>query len=170
METSTGPDVMSTASATADDPTTTAQPASTSGDNDTDTTDICSAEGEPVLELGHGDQVFEPLAARNARLVSGVQGGFHILLAVRARNLDSSDRAVVRLTGTVAGIEVGFSAPYADLVCHPEGLEAANLFLIWDEDSTPASLVGESVHIIVELTDSAGTMVSAEGDVTIDPV
>jgi len=152
---------------TAESQTTSADPTGDEGDSSTapPPEDLCSLRGEPALEVGHGNQIFEPFDAHDAPLIAGVQGGYHIFIGVRGRHIDNSDPAVVRLTGTIDGEQLGFSAPYADLICTDEGLEASNLLLIWD--STPDVLDGKMVHIEVELTDAAGTIVLAEGDVTI---
>ena len=178
-ESSTGDDTASTSSdestaisgestGTEGSGTTSEDPSSGEGSSSTGppADDPCSPLGEPGLEVGHGDQVFQPFDAGDAPLIAGVQGGYHIFIGVRGRHLDSSGPAVVRLTGTIDGEQLGFSAPYADLVCADEGLEAANLLLIWD--STPDVLDGKTAHIEVELTDAAGTVVSTDGDVTID--
>lgn len=128
--------------------------------------DLCSLGAAPQIEVGHGEQMFEPLAAHNAQLIAGVQGGYHIFVGIRGRHLDTSGLAIARIRGTIAGIEVGSSAPYAELVCTTDGLEAINLLLIWD--SPPDFLAGKTATISVELTDAAGTVVTAEGDVVID--
>jgi len=128
-------------------------------------TDPCSLGGERILEIGHGEPPFDPLGAHPAELIAGVQGGFHILLGLRAAHVDSSDLAVARITGVVEGEELAFSAPYVELLCTEAGLEAPNVRLIFD--STPDFLDGKVVHIAVELTDAADTITSAEGEVTI---
>lgn len=146
--------------------------ASTTSSGDVDTTsgpdpiDLCALGGEPMLEIGHGNAIFEPFDAYPAELIAGPQGGYHILIGVRGRHLDGSDTAVARLSGSIDGISLGFSAPYADLVCTPSGLEATNLLLVWD--STPGFLEGRTARVQVELTDTAGTIVLAEGEVVIE--
>jgi len=85
------------------------------------TPDLCSLDGEPTLEILHGEPPFEPLDAHAAELVAGVQGGFHILLGLRATHVDSSDLAVARITGVVEGEELAFSAPFLELACSEAG-------------------------------------------------
>jgi hypothetical protein len=163
--------------ATTAEPTsaTTASTSSSSDSTDPDPTDAatsggepsaCEVGAEPSLELSHGVDGVEPLDAHPAELVHGVQGGFHILLGLRAEHIDASDSSVVRFTGTIDGQQLGLTSPYVDLVCTGDHQEAMNLRLIWD--STPDFLNGKTAHVQAELTDPNGEIFRAEGDVVID--
>ena len=134
-------------------------------------TDPCEAGGPAGVELGHGLTSFAPFGDEPAELIYGPQGGFHIEIGVRAWGLDDSDVAVARLRGLIDGAEVGSSAPYAMLECTPDGtaLEALRLPLIWD--TTPEMLHDAVATVELELTDAAGTVVTASGETLIfDPL
>lgn len=128
--------------------------------------DPCMPGDRPSIEVGHGEVVFEPFDAHPAELVYGVQGGYHINVGVRGVYTDNTDVSVLRMTGFIDGEELAFSAPYVELRCIEEQQEAVNLLLIWD--TTPDVLHGKTALIRAELTDAAGDIYTAEGEVVID--
>lgn len=128
--------------------------------------DACMPGDRPSIEVGHGEVVFEPFDAHPAELVYGVQGGYHINVGVRGVYTDNTDVSVLRMTGFIDGEELAFSAPYVELRCIEEQQEAVNLLLIWD--TTPDVLHGKTALIRAELTDAAGDVYVAEGEVVID--
>ncbi len=145
---------------------------STSDDpSSADGLDPCAIGPEPGVIIGHGAGTFMPIDSGPAELVHGPQGGVHILVGIRAWQLDASDVAIARMTGTIDGELLGASSPYADLVCTGDGTaqQALALPLIWDVN-------GDALHmrtatITLELTDIAGTVVSTSADaIIIDPL
>jgi len=128
--------------------------------------DPCAPGDRPSIEVGHGELEFEPFDAHPAELVYGVQGGYHITVGVRGVYTDNTDVSVLRMTGFIDGEELAFSAPYVELRCIEERQEATNMLLIWD--TTPDVLHGKTALVRAELTDAAGAVHVAEGEVVID--
>lgn len=133
--------------------------------------DPCIAGTRPVLDLGIGELNYNSLeqVSEQAELIHGPQGGYHINVALQAKRLDPSTPWLARLTGSFDGAPLGTTQPYVTMRCNTaaEALQAWGLLLIWDEGTLPVDIVGRQADIQVELTDSAGTEMSATGQVTI---
>lgn len=144
-------------------------PAADSGDV-TSPADPCRAGPEPTLEIGQGETLYEPLpdGVPEVTLVHGPQGGYHVLLALRARYLEPDQRVLAHLVGTVEGARLAESQPYLAFRCNgqTDALEAWNLYLIFD--ARPEDLDGRVVTVDASLTDALGTTVSATRDLLID--
>ena len=133
--------------------------------------DPCEPGPDPELVIGVGEAGYEPLIEGDpVELVHGPQGGYHVVLALAARSLDASDKWTLLMSGTVDGELWGQTAPYADPRCNAEEgrQEAWNLLLIWDEGITPEELDGRYAEIEVQVTDAAGTVITATSALTID--
>lgn len=128
----------------------------------------CPADAEPTaIEIGHGSGQFTALSSGPAPLVHGRQGGFHIVLGVRAPGLDTSGPGTAHLRGTVDG-EVLADHPFvANLTCEDETIGAQALWINLVLESTPAQLHGKTVEIDVEIVDAQGASVSGSAAVAI---
>lgn len=128
----------------------------------------CPADIEPTaLEIGHGSGQFTALASGPAPLVHGRQGGFHIVLGVRAPGLDTSGPGTAHLRGTVDGQVLADHPFVANLICEDEAIGAQALWINLVLESTPAQLHGKTVEIDVEIVDAQGVSVSGSASVAI---
>jgi hypothetical protein len=128
----------------------------------------CPADIEPsTLEIGHGSGQFLDLVTGPAQLVHGRQGGFHIVLGVRAPGLDTSGPGTANLRGTVDGQVLADHPFVANLVCEDEAVGAQALWINLVLESTPAELHGKTVAIDVEIVDAQGASVSGSAEVEI---
>lgn len=132
----------------------------------------CPPGVEPgELEIGHGNGEFVPLDTGPAMLVHGRQGGFHIVLGVRAPGLDTIAAGTANLRGTIDGVVLADHPFVANLTCGDESVGAQALWINLILESTPAELHEKTVDIEVEIVDTAGASVSATASVMIvDPL
>ncbi len=140
--------------------------ADTTTSGETPPTDPCAPGDNPSIEVGHGEGAFEPFDVHSAELVYGMQGGYHIVVGVRGVHTDNTGLSELRIAGFIDGEERAFGAPFVELRCVDERQEVLDLLLIWD--STPAALHGKTALVRAELTDTAGDVFVAEGEVVID--
>lgn len=121
--------------------------------------------------MGKGYLDFSPMDADGGliELVHGPQGGYHVLIALRARWIDASRTLTGRIEGELDGEVRATAEPYLDFRCNPDGgLETWGTYLIWD--ATPEELDGRRVTIRAEVTDARGVTVAATAEATIhDP-
>lgn len=135
--------------------------------------DPCEPGDTPTLEIGKGDLSFTPMSENEGEidLVHGPQGGFHVVIALRATFLDTSESAIGHLTGTLNGEVIADEYPYLVFRCNgPEGAEESwGALLVYD--ATPEELNGQETTINATVTDSGGREISATTNAfIIDPL
>ena len=126
----------------------------------------CRPGDSPTLTIGTGVDAFVALPEPpTLDLIYGPQGGVHVDIALRATQLDATDLWTVDLRGLVNGVVRGDVRPQVEARCtvEAEALDVVGLRLVWHDDVTPADLM-EPVDVLVELTDSAGWVISASAD------
>jgi hypothetical protein len=126
--------------------------------------DACKSmpAGEATLELGQGRDAFAPIApASPLPLVLGDQGGYHLWLAVRARELHQVGTVVtLRLAAKDGSLALGEASWASALLATEEGCERAGLrFELPSEFWPPAGAALEGVVLQLE-----GTAVDERGD------
>lgn len=125
----------------------------------------CAPGDAPVLQLGTGVEVFEPLDdGAEVELVHGPQGGFHVVVSFRATHLDtrSGRRLAGRVTGRIDGELVADTTPNLEFRCQPDASSQDALGGLLVFASTPEALDGQTVDIHAEVTDEAGTTTTAD--------
>ena len=130
----------------------------------------CVPGPNPSLEIGQGEQGYEPYEAGTMiELIHGPQGGVHTLTGLLARDIDGSEKLTGELRGYLGDEQLGGSVPYLDFRCAvDEGLQVWNVFLFWE--APPEQLHMQTVRIEVEFTDASGTLVQASKEAMIfDP-
>lgn len=136
------------------------------------TQDPC-APGEPAtLEIGKGERSYAPMESDDGvvQLVHGPQGGFHVVISLRATYLDDSRPVVVHMTGEVEGEKVADVMSYLTFRCNGTDrvLEAWGALLLFD--ATPEELDGRELLISATAMDAVGTVVTASTTaLIIDP-
>jgi hypothetical protein len=137
--------------------------------------DPCAPGPRPTLEIGTGEQAFEPMPAA-LTLVHGPQGGFHVVLAFEATGLDG-ELVGGEVTGAIDGAVVATSAPWLELACNPDTdtLQAWGVLLIYSDgqagDPTPEALDGQDTEVVATLTDAEGRSVTGVASTRIvDPL
>ncbi len=133
----------------------------------------CTKDPEgPSLEIGTGDQEFEPLNdGDDAVVIQGPQGGFHLLGSLRATGIEPGDTANVfdennptmHFTVREDGERVDASNAFI------QGLDEAGRGLyevvgrfVFLDIQADEELVGSVITLTVELTDINGVALSAE--------
>ncbi|MCA9717852.1 MAG: hypothetical protein H6713_00505 [Myxococcales bacterium] len=132
--------------------------------------EACEPGPTPTLEIGGGTARFEPWVNDEAVLVYGHQGGYHIDVSLLATRLTREGAIDGVLRGYIDGALRAETSYGGELTCllSGEGLESAGNLLIWEAE--PAELHMRLARIEAELTDAAGTTVSASAEVVIiDP-
>jgi hypothetical protein len=150
-------------------------PACIAGDDGDDGATIepdCTREGDFVVELGQGQEAFEPIAAdEEPMLYFGAQGGMHLILAahlVTPNPLDIYDVALVAEAGQEpctdgdcsSWVTVGQIAPTIEgsSRIHPLDvgeIEITNLFLVLDNWNAPVR------RLTIELSDACDRRATA---------
>jgi hypothetical protein len=130
-------------------------------------------QGTPSLTLGTGVDEFVSLDAVNhtLELVHGPQGGYHVILAVRAVGLHPSGLSTGRMFGTVNQVQLADNSIWTELTCDrpSDTQQTLNQFLIFD--AQPEDLDGQQADVDVWLTDVDGVRVEDEATITIvDPL
>jgi len=122
--------------------------------------------GEPSLVVGKGLHEYRDIddGGRSSELIHGPQGGFHIDLALEARHLDASDAWSATLTGYLHDEVMAVARPYLWATCdeQADALRTWGVRLIWN--TVPEELDDQLVDVDVEVTDPAGTTLSARVD------
>jgi hypothetical protein len=134
------------------------------------TGDGCEPGSAPSVDIGTGEQAYEPMPAE-VELVHGPQGGYHVVVAFDASHLDASGVIEGVVEGTIDGEVVAVSEPFFELACNPDTqtLQAWGQLLIYP--LTPLELDGQPTTITARLTDVGGA--AAEGSVQttiVDPL
>jgi hypothetical protein len=131
----------------------------------------CEAAEDPSLSIGKGELSYVDMSEGDTiELVHGPQGGFHVVVALEASHLDSSDTWQAELRGFLAAELRATSTPYVEMRCNPDTgtLQAWGFLLIWD--ALPEDLDRQVVRIEADVVDAAGTSISSATDVIIcDP-
>jgi hypothetical protein len=133
--------------------------------------DPCLPGDSPELVIGVGEQAYEPLTpGDSATLVHGPQGGYHVTMAIAARFMDASGDWLVHIQGTIGDELAAETWPYVAARCDDdEGrLEAWNMLMIFSQGWEPADLDGQLAAVEMEITDAAGTVVTATTELIID--
>ncbi len=110
-------------------------------------------DGPPELELGTGEFAYEAMTdGDELTIINGPQGGYHLLLGVRMRNMDPNR---VRMASTVVNVESG------DMI--GETLFFRGTFFRGESDDweyaglpaqvEPSDVRGREVMITLEVTD-----------------
>ncbi len=122
--------------------------------------DRCEPGGAPEVLVGEGQSAYLPLAdGAEAQVEAGPQGGYHVWVAVRVKNLKQSG-TVTEVTGRID--ELGYDLPPFSVVftldpdeggyCKIYGLR----FRLDDETHPVESVLGKTLDITVTLTDADG--------------
>jgi hypothetical protein len=138
--------------------------------------DACKPEGHgpPEITIGQGETGYQPLTDGGPMTFEkGPQGGLHVWVAVRARNLHQQgsvttiSASLPDLGTTFEDVEVGYGYDPVDDdddgSCVLYGLR----FVISNQVSTSADLVGEKLVLDVKVADVSGDIASDEKVVTL---
>ncbi len=135
--------------------------------------DRCEPGGPPEVAVGQGQASYLPLTEGEvAQVEAGPQGGYHIWLAVRAKNLKQSG-TITEVVGRVD--ELGYDVPAFSVVftmdpdeggyCKLAGLR----FRLDDETHPIETLLGKQLGLTVVMTDSDGDVGTGTKTVTLSP-
>jgi hypothetical protein len=131
--------------------------------------DRCAPDDDPVVEIGWGEEAFEPLDADDPRMeiIHGDQDGYHVPIALDGTGLDRSELLGSHLQGWIDGVLRGDTQPWVRMRCNPDTrtLQSWNSRLIWTLG--PEELDGKLAHITVLVRDVEGREATAEADVTL---
>jgi hypothetical protein len=127
--------------------------------------DKCEPGGPPEVFIGEGQAAYLPLDdGAVVQVEAGPQGGYHVWLAARLRNLKQSG-SVTEITGRVA--ELAYDVPVLSVVftfdpdegsyCKIYGLR----FRLDDEAHPIESLLGKDVDVTLTITDPDGDVGTA---------
>jgi hypothetical protein len=119
------------------------------------------------LMLGNGEAGF--LDSDAVELVYGPQGGYHIVLGLRATFIDATGELSATINGTVDGQVLGTCSPSLTMSCNSStrSLETSGILLIWDPGVLPEDIEGKTATVEVTLTDAAGQTHTATRDFLI---
>jgi hypothetical protein len=120
------------------------------------------APGNPWVELGTGEWRFEPLAdEQEVELVRGAQGGWHVWVSVRARELGPDD-VRMEIDSKVVGSERDPATGGAEIDLQPTDEMGTYEFTGWPAvQPRPECVVDSRLRVRVALT-SGGKTVSDE--------
>lgn len=139
--------------------------------NDLDSADPCAPGEEPALTIGTGETGFEPLPDDGQlELIHGPQGGYHVVIALEARFIDSSSAVEAELEARIDGEEVGRTLPILTFRCDrvTDALYAWGSLLIFD--ALPEALHGQTAEVSATVRDQTGAEASAQATILIwDP-
>jgi len=127
--------------------------------------DICSPGGEPQVLVGEGQTDYHAIDDLDVLQVeAGPQGGFHVWVAARLKNLHQSG-SITAISGRFP--ELDYEPPPMSLVftfdpdegdyCKVYGLR----FRLDDPDHPIETLLGQMLELTVEITDSDGKKASS---------
>lgn len=132
--------------------------------------DACKPEGagEPSLEIGQGEQAFAPLA--DGEVVEpelGPQGGYHIWLALRMRNLhQAGTQTLIKARSPELGIDLnpmhaalGYEATGG--ACELAGLKFLLLHAGATDFEDVTELFGQPLDLTVTVSDAMGDIAQA---------
>lgn len=131
--------------------------------------DVCSASGEPELVLGTGQASFTPLGEAPVQAEPGPQGGHHLWMAVRMKNLKQYESTVILSAEQPGGVTVPPTAaafpfaPDADGYCKLVGLR----FQIDGADRPVAGFLGKPLDVTAIARDASGKSVTAKARVNV---
>jgi hypothetical protein len=127
--------------------------------------------GPPELTVGQGIDAFAPLADGDpVAIQAGKQGGFHVWVALRMKNLHRAG-AVTTLTGTLAAtgeplcdVSVPWDfAPSTGGYCDLPGVRC----IVADNTPTADGLLDQKVHLVAKTVDATGDVGFGEKDITL---
>jgi hypothetical protein len=128
--------------------------------------DPCEAGQRKEVEIGQGELAFEPITSETDRmtLIYGPQGGYHVVIAARARYLDATNFVAAYLRGKFDKDTVGETWPYIDFRCNAaEGSQdGVGMLLVFHPGEEPQDLHNKTLTVALEVTDLAGDVVSHE--------
>ena len=144
-------------------------------DPDTDTVmhwSGCEAHPEPSLQVGKGEEWFEPSEDDDGRsvLIHGIQGGYHTFVSVRADGLALHGDWDLRIEGRLDGEVLAMAVTDRIPECNHDADrgESIGTWLIWDGE--PRTLHDQIVTIRVLAVDAEGTQARGEAEQRIwDP-
>lgn len=140
--------------------------------------DACkpAEHGEPEVTIGEGESGYSALAEGAAlRLEKGEQGGFHLWVALKMRNLHRRGSATTisaylpELGRSFDPIKVGYAYdPLGDGACEVHGIR---YLLVYDQPGALDAIVGKALRLSAKVVDDVGDAGFAElnGTLTIDP-
>ncbi|MFT4624418.1 MAG: hypothetical protein ACI8PZ_003077 [Myxococcota bacterium] len=99
-------------------------------------------------------------------LVHGVQGGFHVEIALRGEHLDNSEVLPGEIRGRVNGELLANVAPWFQFTCTDEGQDSWGTLLIFR--AQPEDLHEQDVEVEVSLIDASGEEIGATGTFRIE--
>lgn len=136
--------------------------------------DACKplAPGEPVVVIGEGQASFKPLVKEDVvQVEAGPQGGFHIWLSIRMRNLHRTGS-----TTSVDIYEMGATEPLGSFVSGQSYGEAEGGFcellgmrcqLTLQSAFDDQNILGDSMQVVVRVADESGDLGVGEQILTL---
>ncbi|MCC6555024.1 MAG: hypothetical protein IT372_18810 [Polyangiaceae bacterium] len=136
--------------------------------------DVCkpAGAGAPVVVVGEGQADYLPLTdGEEVQVEAGPQGGHHIWIAIRMKNLRQSG-SITSISGTVP--ELGLEIPPFNVIFtfdQDEGgyCKLYGLRFQLDTATDIQGLLGKVVNVKVTVTDSEGDVGVGERQVTLSP-
>lgn len=128
--------------------------------------------GPLLVELGSGLDRFDPIGAgTELPILQGPQGGYHVILNVRATNPGSS--AVLLLSGTLPNADTACLGYYPGVSWQPDpqvvGAVALERGVRCFVDS-PSRVIGMAATLTAELTRKDGTVTRDSREVILGPI
>ena len=132
----------------------------------------CSPNAEPRLTLGTGEDGYYALDPVDPtyELIHGLQGGWHLPIAIDAAGLNATDIVVVSYQGRIDGEVVARNDEnWNTFTCNTETktLQAWNTYLIFDAESN-CPLDGAEIEVSASTLDAKGNPISASVVATVD--
>ncbi|NUQ75103.1 MAG: hypothetical protein HUU21_16255 [Polyangiaceae bacterium] len=136
--------------------------------------DACkpAAPAEPVVVIGGGQTSFQPLAAGDVvQVEGGPQGGFHVWLSIRMKNLHQAGT-----TTSVAVYEMGATEPLGTFVSAQSYSRADEGFcdllgmrcqLTLKSAFDDQNILGDSMQVVVRVADESGDLGVGEQILTL---
>ncbi|UQA59040.1 hypothetical protein [Polyangium aurulentum] len=138
------------------------------------TYDACKPpmHGPPMVSLGHGELAWAPLADGDAvQLASGDQGGNHVWVALRTKDLRSD--SIVTLKGFVPelGLAIG---PFSRKIQLADGVSSGvcerwGLIFQVDIDTPVGTLIGKTLELSATVADPEGDSATDEKTIQMAP-
>ena len=121
----------------------------------------CGADGPPSAEVGTGADRFEPLTDGEAvPIIHGLQGGYHVWGAVRARNLAGDG---LHLTFTLTPVGAAWASSVRnDIVDLVSGEHGGTAVFLPDPDAVR----GRPCQLRLDATDTSGRTAASERSIT----
>jgi hypothetical protein len=136
------------------------------------TNDICksAAGGAPIVTVGEGQADYLPMADLDeAQVEAGPQGGHHIWIAIRQKNLLQSG-SLTRVTGHFPDLDLDVSPMQVIFTFDQDEGGYCKLYGMrfqLDQNHDIASLLGKVLKVTVKVTDKDGDVGTGERTVTL---